>query len=82
MASAQLTASSISSLSFFPSFEGGLRPSNLKVSSFVPLRESGGISLRSSRRLVVKAATVVAPKVLLLFFTIIDFVDSFYACSS
>ncbi|KAM7513078.1 hypothetical protein LguiB_011953 [Lonicera macranthoides] len=62
MASAQLTASSISSRSILPSFEGGLRPSNLKVSSFVPLRESGGIFLRSSRRLVVKAATVVAPK--------------------
>jgi len=43
-----------------PSFEG-LRPSTMKVSSFVPLRESS-LSLRSSRRLAVKAATVVAPK--------------------
>jgi len=56
MATAQLTASSIS-LSRVGSFEG-LRPSSVKLGS---LRQNG-LSLRSFRGLAVKAATVVAPK--------------------
>jgi chaperonin GroES len=52
MASAQLTASSISSRSLLPSFKE-FRPSTVKFSS---------VSLRSSRQFIVKAATVVAPK--------------------
>ncbi|KAA8534749.1 hypothetical protein F0562_029809 [Nyssa sinensis] len=59
MATAQLTASSFSGRSL-PSFEG-LRPSTVRVSLVAPLRQ-GGLTLRSFRRLVVKAATVVAPK--------------------
>jgi len=60
MAATQLTASSVSARSFLPSFEG-LKPSNVRVSSFAPLR-NGGLSHRSFRSLVVKAATVVTPK--------------------
>ncbi|XP_059634685.1 20 kDa chaperonin, chloroplastic-like [Cornus florida] len=56
MATAQLTASSISYRSL-PSFEG-LKPSTVKFSSVAPLRQN----LKSFRGLVVKAATVVAPK--------------------
>uniref|UniRef100_A0A5B7A4S9 20 kDa chaperonin, chloroplastic n=1 Tax=Davidia involucrata TaxID=16924 RepID=A0A5B7A4S9_DAVIN len=59
MATAQLTASSFCARSL-PSFEG-LRPSTVRVSSVAPLRQ-GGLTLRSFRGLVVKAATVVAPK--------------------
>ncbi|XP_058215846.1 20 kDa chaperonin, chloroplastic [Rhododendron vialii] len=62
MATAQLTASSVSVRSL-GSFEG-LRPiSTVRVSSFSSssLRK-GGLSLRSTRGLVVKAATTVAPK--------------------
>ncbi|KAI5585124.1 hypothetical protein POPTR_006G138600v4 [Populus trichocarpa] len=61
MATAQLTASSISvSARNLSSFEG-LRASNVKFASFKP---AGGFALsqRPFRCLVVKAATVVAPK--------------------
>lgn len=69
MATSQLTASSISARSLlFPSFEGGLKPSStVRVSSLPNFRQPGGLSLRSFRGLTVKAATVVAPKVLLIF---------------
>ncbi|KAK2993210.1 hypothetical protein RJ640_005178 [Escallonia rubra] len=56
MAAAQLTASSFSARSLLPSFDG-LRISQAKISSVAPLRQC-----RSFRGLVVKAATVVAPK--------------------
>jgi len=70
MATAQLTAFSISvSARNLSSFEG-LRASNVKFASFKPLVGVGvgvGVGLPLSRRsfqgLVVKAATVVAPKV-------------------
>lgn len=62
MATAQLTASSISvSVRSLASFEG-LRPSTVKFASFGTLK-AGGAPQRSFRGLVVKAATVVAPKV-------------------
>ncbi|GMH13770.1 hypothetical protein Nepgr_015611 [Nepenthes gracilis] len=57
MASAHLTASTVSTRSL-PTFEG-LRPSTVKIASFVPLKH--GLTHRSFRPLVVKAATVVAP---------------------
>ncbi|KAL0315915.1 UNVERIFIED_CONTAM: chaperonin, chloroplastic [Sesamum radiatum] len=62
MATAQLTsaASSISAKGF-ASFEGLRASSAVKVSSFSPLKQNG-LSLRSFRGLVVKAATAVAPK--------------------
>ncbi|OAY54046.1 20 kDa chaperonin, chloroplastic [Manihot esculenta] len=61
MATAQLTASSISvSVRSLASFEG-LRPSTVKFASFGTLK-AGGAPQRSFRGLVVKAATVVAPK--------------------
>ncbi|KAL0426758.1 UNVERIFIED_CONTAM: chaperonin, chloroplastic [Sesamum latifolium] len=62
MATAQLTsaASSISAKGFV-SFEGLRASSAVKVSSFSPLKQNG-LSLRSFRGLVVKAATAVAPK--------------------
>ncbi|KAE9448877.1 hypothetical protein C3L33_19198, partial [Rhododendron williamsianum] len=62
MATAQLTASSVSVRSL-GSFEG-LRPiSTVRVSSFSSLSlRKGGLSLRSTRGLVVKAVTTVAPK--------------------
>ncbi|KAK3004551.1 hypothetical protein RJ639_019057 [Escallonia herrerae] len=56
MAAAQLTASSFSVRSLLPSFDG-LRISQAKISSVAPLRQC-----RPFRGLVVKAATVVAPK--------------------
>ncbi|GMN52949.1 hypothetical protein TIFTF001_022093 [Ficus carica] len=59
MASAQLTASSISARNL-PSFEG-LRPSAAKFASAGQVKLAG-INHRSFRGLVVKAATVVAPK--------------------
>ncbi|CDP03050.1 unnamed protein product [Coffea canephora] len=61
MATAQLTASTISAKGFV-SFEG-LRASSttVKASTFAPLRQNG-LSTRSFRGLVVKAAAVVAPK--------------------
>ncbi|XP_057967451.1 20 kDa chaperonin, chloroplastic [Malania oleifera] len=59
MATAQFTASSISSRSL-RSFEG-LRPSTVGISSVAPIRPVG-LASRSFRGLVVKAATVVAPK--------------------
>lgn len=61
MATVQLTASTISAKGFV-SFEG-LRGSSstLKASTFAPLGQNG-LSTRSFRRLVVKAATVVTPK--------------------
>lgn len=62
MASAQLTASSISARTL-PSFEG-LRPSAAKFASVGQVKLAG-INHRSFRGLVVKAATVVAPKVIL-----------------
>nr|AWW15211.1 20 kDa chaperonin [Manihot esculenta] len=61
MATAQLTASSISvSVRSLASFEG-LRPSTVKFASFGTLK-AGSAPQRSFRGLVVKAATVVAPK--------------------
>ncbi|KAK4344359.1 hypothetical protein RND71_037453 [Anisodus tanguticus] len=57
MATTQLTASSISAKGF-ASFEGLRSTSNLKVGSFAPLKQNS----RLFRGLVVKAATVVAPK--------------------
>lgn len=60
MASAQLTASSISGRSL-PSFEG-IRLCSVKLGSAGHVR-FGGINQRSFKGLVVKAATVVAPKV-------------------
>ena len=59
MASAQLTASSISARSF-ASFEG-LRGSPVKLAA--GRVKLAGVTQRSFRGLVVKAATVVAPKV-------------------
>ncbi|KAM0037998.1 putative GroES-like superfamily, chaperonin GroES, groES chaperonin family [Helianthus debilis subsp. tardiflorus] len=59
MAAAQMTTAA-SSRGFLPPFEG-LRPVTLKVSS-LSFRTSGGLTLRSTRGLVVKAATTVAPK--------------------
>lgn len=61
MATAQLTASTISAKGFV-SFEG-LRASSstVKASTFAPLGQNG-LSTRSFRGLVVKAATVVTPK--------------------
>ncbi|KAH6779174.1 chaperonin 20 [Perilla frutescens var. hirtella] len=63
MAAAQLTsaASSISAAKGFASFEGLRATQSVKISSFSPLKQSG-LSLRSFRGLVVKAATAVAPK--------------------
>ena len=64
MATAQLTAFSISvSARNLSSFEG-LRASSVKFASFKPLVGVGlPLSRRSFQGLVVKAATVVAPKV-------------------
>lgn len=64
MATTQLTASTISAAKCFVSFDG-LRGSSISVKSlsFAPLGQNG-LSKRSFRGLVVKAATVVAPKVL------------------
>ncbi|GFY98545.1 chaperonin 20 [Actinidia rufa] len=59
MATAQLTASSISARNLL-SFEG-FRPSTARVLSVAPLRQ-GGLGLRSYRGLVVKAAATIAPK--------------------
>ncbi|CAI9271231.1 unnamed protein product [Lactuca saligna] len=59
MAAAQMTAAASSSV-FLPSFEG-LKSSTIKVSS-ASFRMGGGLTLRSTRGLVVKAATTVAPK--------------------
>ncbi|OWM84060.1 20 kDa chaperonin, chloroplastic-like [Punica granatum] len=59
MAATQLTAPSISARNL-PSFEG-FRPSTVKFASVGPLNV-GSLSRRSFRGLVVKAATVVAPK--------------------
>ncbi|PSS32380.1 Chaperonin like [Actinidia chinensis var. chinensis] len=59
MATAQLTASSIS-VRNFSSFEG-LRTSTVRFSSLAPSKQ-GGCSLRSFRSFVVKAAATVAPK--------------------
>lgn len=78
MATTQLTASSVSARNLLPSFEG-LKSSNVRVSSFAPLRQ-GGLSRRSFRGLVVKAATVgtvVTPKVLYPS-SIICNIDYFY----
>ncbi|KAK6131769.1 hypothetical protein DH2020_034465 [Rehmannia glutinosa] len=62
MAAAQLTsaASSISTKGFV-SFDGLRASKAVNVSSFSPLKQNG-LSLRSFRGLVVKAATTVAPK--------------------
>ncbi|KAL9242176.1 hypothetical protein vseg_016202 [Gypsophila vaccaria] len=59
MAASQLTSATVSSRCL-PSFEG-LRTSSVKVLSFVPSLKSG-LNHKSYRSLVVKAATVVAPK--------------------
>lgn len=61
MATAQLTASSISARCL-PSFEG-LRPCSVKFASAGHVKLAG-LNQRSFRGLVVKAATVVAPKVM------------------
>ncbi|XP_057545576.1 20 kDa chaperonin, chloroplastic-like [Amaranthus tricolor] len=58
MAAAQITAATVSSRSV-PTFEG-LRSSSVKIAAFVPLRQ--GLNQRVFRPVVVKAATVVAPK--------------------
>lgn len=60
MATIQLTVPSISARNL-PSFEG-LKPSMVKLASLGPPK-SGYVTQRSFRGLVVKAATVVAPKV-------------------
>ncbi|CAK9155183.1 unnamed protein product [Ilex paraguariensis] len=60
MATAQLTATTISA-KILPSFEG-LRPSTVRVLSAAPLRTGGCLTQRSFHALVVRAATVVAPK--------------------
>ncbi|OAY26989.1 20 kDa chaperonin, chloroplastic [Manihot esculenta] len=60
MAAAQLGASSVSVSVRSLSFEG-LRPSTVKLANFGTLK-AGGVSQRSLRGLVVKAATVVSPK--------------------
>lgn len=57
MAATQLTATTVPGRSV-PTFEG-LRPSTVKIASFVPLKQ--GLSQRCFRPLVVKAVTVVAP---------------------
>ncbi|XP_071707198.1 20 kDa chaperonin, chloroplastic-like [Rutidosis leptorrhynchoides] len=59
-ASAQMTTTSHAAASFVPSFEG-FRPSNVKFSS-VSFKNGRGMTLGSTRGLVVKAATTVAPK--------------------
>lgn len=66
MAAAQLTsaASSISTKGL-ASFEGLRASQAVKVSSFSPVKQNG-LSLRSFRGLVVKAATTVAPKVFIV----------------
>lgn len=76
MAAAQLTATSVSSRGL-PTFEG-LRPSAIKIAAFAPLKQ--GLSQRCFRPLVVKAATVVAPKVLLLVIDIWLLLDSILFC--
>lgn len=58
MATTQLAASSISAKGF-ASFEGLRSTSNFKAVSFAPLKKNS----RSFRGLIVKAATVVSPKV-------------------
>ncbi|KAH9616754.1 hypothetical protein KSS87_012670 [Heliosperma pusillum] len=58
MAAAQLTSASVSSRGL-PCFEG-LRSSSIKIAAFVPLNKC--LNGRSFSPLVVKAATVVAPK--------------------
>lgn len=58
MAAAQFTTATVSGRGL-PIFEG-LKPSTVKIAAFVPLRP--GLSQRSFRPLVVKAATVIAPK--------------------
>lgn len=58
MASAQITATTVPSRGL-PTFEA-LRGSTVKIASFVPLKQ--GLTQRSFHPLVVKAATVVAPK--------------------
>ncbi|KAK9062602.1 hypothetical protein SSX86_019790 [Deinandra increscens subsp. villosa] len=59
MAAAQMTTAA-SSRVFRPPFDG-LRPSTIKVSSLT-FRTGGALNLGSTRGLVVKAATTVAPK--------------------
>ncbi|XP_057767631.1 20 kDa chaperonin, chloroplastic [Salvia miltiorrhiza] len=63
MAAAQLTsaASSISAAKGFASFEGLRATQSVNIASFSPLKQNG-LSFRSFRGLVVKAATAVAPK--------------------
>lgn len=61
MAAAQLTGSLISARNL-PSFNG-LRPSAVKFSPSVGHLRVGGLANRSYTGLVVRAATVVAPKV-------------------
>ena len=63
MAAAHFTGSLISSRNLLPSFNG-LRPSSVKFSPSVAHARVGGLANRSFTGLVVRAATVVAPKVL------------------
>ncbi|KAK9705636.1 hypothetical protein RND81_07G072400 [Saponaria officinalis] len=58
MAASQLTSATVSSRCFHSS--EGLRSSSVKIASFVPLKS--GYNQKSFTSLVVKAATVVAPK--------------------
>lgn len=67
MATSQLTAASVTvSARNLASFEG-LRPSTVKFSSFGTLKAGNFTHNRSFKGLVVKAATVVAPKVILCY---------------
>ncbi|KAA0055752.1 hypothetical protein IC582_003159 [Cucumis melo] len=61
MAAAQFTGSLISSRNLLPSFSG-LRPSSVKFSPSANHVRVGGLANRSFTGLVVRAATVVAPK--------------------
>ncbi|KAE8653462.1 20 kDa chaperonin, chloroplastic [Cucumis sativus] len=61
MAAAHFTGSLISSRNLLPSFNG-LRPSSVKFSPSVAHARVGGLANRSFTGLVVRAATVVAPK--------------------
>lgn len=60
-AAAQMTTTTTAGASFLPSFEG-FRPSTIKFPS-VSFRNGRSLTLGSTRGLVVKAATTVAPKV-------------------
>lgn len=77
MASGQLTAPAFSAR-LVPSFEG-LRPSTANFASVGPFK-AGSLAQRSFRGLVVRAATVVAPKVVSWLFRLSMFVCSIDYC--